>query len=180
MINSTIANRYATSLVQLGAEAGMIDGLREELGDIDALFSANPELAAVFSNPAVNHEQKKKIMRELVASCACCELVGNFLMLLVDKNRVLFLGQIVQAFGILADEHSGILRPIITSAFGLDDTQLASIRDILETRSAKKVLPRVVVDSSLLGGVVVQIGDTSYDSSVKQQLKQINDLVQKG
>jgi len=180
VINSTLAKRYALALVQLAAEADLVDSFRQELGDIDALFSANPQLPAVFADPAVSHEQKKNIMGELVASCACSELVGNFLLLLVDKNRVAFLGQIAQTYETLADEHSGILRPNITTAFGLDDAQLASIRETLEKKSAKKIIPRVTVDSSLLGGVVIQIGDTVYDSSVKTQLSRIQDQLQKG
>jgi F-type H+-transporting ATPase subunit delta len=180
VINSTLAKRYALSLVQLGAEAGLVDSFRQELGDIDALFSDNPVLPAVFADPAVSHEQKKSIMRELVSSCACSELVGNFLLLLVDKNRVAFLSQIAETYEALADDHSGILRPSITTAFGLDDAQLASIRETLEKKNAKKIIPRVTVDSTLLGGVVIQIGDTVYDSSVKTQLSRIQDQLQKG
>lgn len=180
MINSTIAKRYAKSLVQLGAEGDLVDRFREELGAIDGLFSANPEVSAAFASPSLSLDQKRKIMRELVASRACSELVTNFLMLLVDKNRVSFLGQIVQAYEILADEHTGILRPIITTAFSLDEGQLALIRAALEKKSQKRIIPRVTVDSGLLGGVVIQIGDTVYDSSVKTQLIRIQDLLEKG
>lgn len=180
MTNSTIARRYATALVQLGAESGQVDSFRAELADMCALFSDNPEIEAAFADPALNHEQKKSIMGELVALCSCSGLMGNFLLLLVDKNRVVFLRQIAQTFHDLADEHSGILRPTITTAFELDDAQLSSIREALERRSGKKVVPRVVVDDSLLGGVVVQIGDTVYDSSVRTQLERIQDQLQKG
>ncbi len=111
---------------------------------------------------------------------ACSELVGNFLLLLVDKNRVAFLGQIVQTYETLADEFSGVIRPVIKTAFALDDSQVAAIQSALEKKTGKKVIPQVIVDQSLLGGVVTQIGDTAYDSSVKTQLKRIQDILQKG
>ena len=180
MINSTIAKRYALSLVQIGAESGLVDTFRGELTDIAALFSANSELAAVFADPAVRHEQKKGIIRELLASCGCSELMGNFMKLLVDKNRIELLGEIIQAYEKLADEYSGILRPVITTAFDLDADQLAAIIRALEAKSAKRVAPRVTVDKSLLGGIVVQSGDTVYDSSVRTQLNRIQDQLQKG
>ncbi len=180
MINNTIARRYAKAMVQLGSEGGLVDSFREELAAVDRLFAGNAELRAAFGDPALTHEQKKLIMKELVAKLACSELVGNFLLLLVDKNRTAFLGQIVQAYEKLADEFSGVIRPIIRSAFPLDDSQVAAIQVALEKKSGKKVVPQVLVDASLLGGVVTQIGDTAYDSSVKTQLKRIQDILQKG
>ena len=180
MINNTLARRYAKALVQIGAEDGLIDRFREELGAIARIFNGNAELKSVFNNPAFTAEQKKEIMKELIAAAKCSQLVGNFLQLLVDKNRIAFLDQIVQTYETLADEHSGIIRPVIKTAFALEDGQVAAIQGALEKKSGKKVVPKVVVDQSLLGGVVTQIGDTAFDSSVKTQLKRIQDILQKG
>jgi F-type H+-transporting ATPase subunit delta len=66
VINNTLARRYAKALVQLGSEGGLIDLFRDELTAIDRLFSANPDLKALFSNPAFTAEQKKEIMKELI------------------------------------------------------------------------------------------------------------------
>jgi F-type H+-transporting ATPase subunit delta len=180
VINNTIARRYAKALVQLGSEGGLVDRFREELAGIDTLFAGNAELRAVFSNPAFTADQKKEIMQGLVEKSKCSELVGNFLLLLVDKNRVAFLDQIVHTYEKLADEHSGIIRPVIRTAFSLDDSQVASIQVALEKKSGKKVIPQVTVDKGLMGGLVTQIGDTAFDSSVKTQLKRIQDILQKG
>jgi F-type H+-transporting ATPase subunit delta len=180
VINNTIARRYAKALVQLGSEGGFIDRFRDELSAVDKMFAGSPELRSAFGDPALTLDQKKAIMKELVAKSACSELVGNFLMLLVDKNRTAFLGQIVQTYEKLADDFSGVIRPVIKSAFPLDDSQVTSIQQALEKKTGKKVVPQVQVDASLLGGVVTQIGDIAYDSSVKTQLKRIQDILQKG
>lgn len=180
MINNTIAKRYAKALVQLGSEGGFVDRFRVELADINKLFTSSAELRAAFANPAFTADQKKDIMQNLVTKSACSELVGNFLLLLVAKNRVAFLSQIVQTYEKLADEQSGVIRPIIKTAFALDDSQVVSIQAALEKKSGKKVVPQVTVDNSLMGGVVIQIGDTAFDSSVKTQLKRIQDILQKG
>ena len=180
MTNNTIARRYARALVQLGSEEGLVDQFRAELAVFEKLFSANPELRAAFADPAHTYQQKKAIMKDLIARVSASELAGNFLLLLVDKNRVAFLGQIVQAYQKLADEFSGVIRPVIKTAFALDDIQISSIKSALEKKTGKKVIPEVSVDPTLLGGVVTQIGDTAYDSSVKTQLKRIQDILQKG
>ncbi len=180
MINNTIARRYAKALVQLGAEGGMVDSFREELAAVDSLFAGHAELRAAFANPAFTAEQKKEIMKGLIARLNSSALVANFLLLLVDKSRTAFLSQIVHAYAILADDFSGVIRPVVKSAFILDDAQVVSIKTALEKQSGKKVIPQVVVDQTLIGGVVTQIGDTAFDSSVKTQLKRIKDILQKG
>jgi F-type H+-transporting ATPase subunit delta len=180
VINNTLARRYAKALVQIGSEDGLIDRFRDELSAIDRLFAGNSELRAAFGNPAFTADQKKEIMKELIAKSGCSELVGNFLLLLVDKNRVAFLDQIVHTYEQLADEQSGVIRPVIKTAFALDDSQISSIQSALEKKTGKRVVPQVSVDASLLGGVITQIGDTAFDSSVKTQLKRIQDILQKG
>lgn len=180
MINNAIARRYAKALVQLGSEKDLIDRFSQELKVVDGVFSGSAELRAAFGNPAFTADQKKQIMRDLIARMQCSELVANFLLLLVDKNRVACLSQIVETYETLADEQSGVIRPVITTAFALDDTQINAIKGALEQKTGKKVVPQVKVDQSLIGGVVTQIGDIAYDSSVKTQLARIHDILQKG
>lgn len=180
MNSATIAKRYALSLVQLGAEENQVDTFRKELTRIGDLFSSTPEIPAALADPALSRNRKQDLIRRLITACNCSPLISNFLQLVVDKSRTALLGQIIQTFHTLADEHSGILRPDITTAFALDDTQLAKVRNALEKTSTKHVIPRVTVDSTLLGGIVVRIGDTVYDSSIKTQLSRIQEHLQKG
>lgn len=180
MINNAIARRYAKALVQLGSENGLMDTFSRELQVVEGLIAGNAELRSAFGNPAYTAEQKKQIMRALIDRLQCSGLVANFLMLLVDKNRVACLSQIVEAYGRLADEQSGVIRPVVTTAFALDDTQVQAIKAALEQKTGKRVVPQVSVDQSLIGGVVTQIGDIAFDSSVKTHLSRIHDILQKG
>ncbi|MEI6306124.1 MAG: ATP synthase F1 subunit delta [Deltaproteobacteria bacterium] len=180
MINNTIAKRYAKALVQLGSEGAQIDSFREELAVIRGVFSTSAELRAVFTNPAITLVQKKGIMSGLIEKAKCTELVANFLLLLVEKNRVAFLDQIIQTYEKLADEQSGVIRPAIRTAFALSPDQIISIQQALEKKTGKKVVPNVTEDKTLLGGLVTLIGDIAFDSSVKTQLKRIQDILQKG
>lgn len=180
MTNNTIAKRYAKALVQIGSESAMIDTFRSELNSIYGIIRADGELQGFFSNPAFTAEQKKNIMKELVTRAGCCETVANFLLLLVDKNRQSLLGQIVLCYETLADDASGLIRPRVSTAFPLDDGQIGAIRTALENSTGRKAIPQVAVDPSLVGGVVVQIGDMVYDNSVRTQLKRIQDILEKG
>ena len=180
MINNTIAKRYAKALVQLGSEGAQMDIFRDELSVIRQLFSTSGELHAVFADPAITLLQKKEIMKGLMEKAKCSGLVANFLLLLVEKNRVAFLDQIIHTYEKLADEQSGVIRPVIRTAFALSTDQVVSIQQALEKKTGKKVVPQVTEDKTLLGGLVTQIGDIAFDSSVKTQLKRIQDILQKG
>ena len=180
MANTTIAKRYAMALVQIGSEDGQLDLLRDELAGIESVFTANSDLLAPFSNPSFTLLQRREIMNSLVKASACSVVFSNFLLLLVDKNRGALLTEIVRAFEGMADEQSGVIRPLVRSAMPLDDAQISSIRVAMEKWSNKNVLPKFELDPALIGGVVVQIGDTAFDSSVKTQLDRIQDILQKG
>jgi F-type H+-transporting ATPase subunit delta len=177
---NAIARRYAKALVQLGAEEGAVAGFHGELSGFDAVISAHGDLRAVFSDPAFGAEAKKNILQDLIGKLAVSKTVANFLLLLLDKNRLGLLGQITQSYGTLADELSGVVRPTLISALPLAEGQIAEIKGSLEKMTGKQVVLKMEVDPELIGGVVTKIGDQLFDGSVRTQLKRIEDTLQKG
>lgn len=180
MSASAIAQRYAKALVQLGAESGSVDTFNAELTRINETLDANRNLSALFGNPAYGADAKKEILRDVAAKLEISRTVGNFLQLLLDRNRMVCLPQIAASYAKLADELSGIVRPVVTSGMALADQQIADIRAALEKSTGKKVELTVQVDPSLIGGVVTKIGDRVFDGSIKTQLNRIQDILQKG
>ncbi|HWI41725.1 MAG TPA: ATP synthase F1 subunit delta [Verrucomicrobiae bacterium] len=180
MITNAISRRYAKALVQLGSAEGAIDRFRDELKRVETTLAENSELRAIFGSPAYRVETKREILKGILAKLSVSPTVSNFLLLLVDRNRIGFLPQIVAGYGVLADEFSGIIRPTLTSALPLDDSQVEAIRSSLEKTSGKKVLLSVKIDPSLIGGITTQIGDKVFDGSVRTQLQRIEDTLQKG
>jgi F-type H+-transporting ATPase subunit delta len=180
LITNTIARRYAKALVQLGTEESSVDTFNAELAALCAALRGNPELEAILGNPAYGIEAKKEILKDIVTAMSLSVTVGNFVQLLLDRNRLQFLPQIAESYGSFADELSGIIRPTLTSGLPLDDSQVEAIKEALATKTGRKVQLTVQVDPALIGGVVTQIGDMIYDGSVKTQLNRIEDILQKG
>jgi F-type H+-transporting ATPase subunit delta len=180
LITNAISRRYAKALVQLGAEEGAVDRFNGELAGFNALLSANPGVTAIFGSPAYGIQVKKEILGGLAEKLALSGTVANFLQLLLDRSRLNSLPQIVESFGVFADELSGVIRPTLTSGLPLDDGQVEGIKAALEKSTGKKVLLKVDVDPSLIGGVVTKIGDKVFDGSVRAQLDRIEDILQKG
>ncbi len=180
MSASAIARRYAKALVQLGAEEGAVERFHGELTSVEALFAANPALGAVFSNPAYGIEAKREILKDVNAKLAASTTIGNFLLLLLERGRLTALPQIVASFSALADDLSGVVRPVVPTAQPLADAQVAEIKSALEKNTGRKVVLTVEVDPALIGGIVTKIGDMVFDGSVKTQLTRIEDTLQKG
>lgn len=180
MITNAISRRYAKALVQLGAEEGAVSRFNEELANFAALLDANPSVSAIFSSPAYGIEAKKAILGDLIAKLGLSGTVANFLRLLLDRSRLALLPQIKESFGVFADELSGVIRPTLTSGMPLAEAQVADIKAALEKSTGKKVVLKVEVDPSLIGGVITKIGDKVFDGSVRTQLNKIEDILQKG
>jgi F-type H+-transporting ATPase subunit delta len=90
-----------------------------------------------------------------------------------DRNRLASLGDVVGAFGELADQELGRLRAKVTSAVPLDDASVAAIAERLSTTTKKQVIVERAVDPAILGGVVAQVGSLVYDGSLRTQLEDL-------
>jgi len=177
---NAIARRYAKALVQLAAEEGAVEKFHGELARVEALFVANPELGSLLSNPAYGIEAKLEILKDVAGKLTLSGTISNFLLLLQERSRMTCLPAIFASYNILADELSGVVRPLITSALPLGDAQIAEIKAALEKSTGKKVILKLEIDPSLIGGVVTKIGDKVLDGSVKTQLTRIEAILQKG
>ena len=180
MSTNAIAKRYAKALVQIGSEAGTVDGFTAELARFSTLLSDSRELAAVFGNPAYGIGPKKEILKELVAKLQVSPTVSNLLMLLLERGRLSVLPLISESYGAFADELAGVIRPTLSSGLALDAVQIEQIGQALAKSTGKTVKLKVEVDPSLIGGVVTKIGGKVFDGSVRTQLVRIQDILQKG
>lgn len=180
MISNAIARRYAKALVQLGVEEGAVERFGAELEQFASLLDSSADLCAVLKSPAYRIEAKREILGELLAKLKPSGTVASFLHVLLDRGRIGFIPQIAHSYGQFADELSGVIRPVVTSAFPMDDSQVEGMRNALARATGKKVELSVEVDPSLIGGVVARIGDRVFDGSVRTQLNRIQDILQKG
>jgi F-type H+-transporting ATPase subunit delta len=180
LITNAIARRYAKALVQLAIEEGGVEKFHAELTAFDAVLADNPELRSILTSPAYRIEAKRGMTQDLIARLALSATVTNFVLLVLEKNRLNYLPQIVVSYGMLADELSGVVRPTLTSAMPLDAGQVEEIKGTLAKYTGKKVILKVEVDPALIGGVVTRIGDMAFDGSLKTQLTRIGDILQKG
>jgi F-type H+-transporting ATPase subunit delta len=177
---NAIARRYAKALIQIAVGQGSVEQYYTELTVFSQALESSPEATALLSDPGIQVEVKRELVKVLVAKIGISKTIGDFLLLLLDKRRISLLSQIASSYRTFGDEEAGILRSTITSALPLTETQVTEMRSTLEKKTGKKIILDVATDPSLIGGVVTKIGDKVLDGSIRTQLAKIQDILQKG
>jgi F-type H+-transporting ATPase subunit delta len=173
MIVGTVARRYAKALFDLAVEAGKVEAWSQSLQSLKQAVEASDELRDVLVNPIYTREQRRAIGAKLVTALKLDPEPANLLYLLGDRNRLAYLGAIVDTFGALTDEKLGRLRAQVTSAAPLDPAAAQAIADKLARATRAQVILERSVDPDLLGGVVARVGSFTYDGSVRTQLEDL-------
>jgi F-type H+-transporting ATPase subunit delta len=174
---SDIAQRYSTALFEIAKEEENYEKYYEDLKRFSAVVQANPNLREVLFNPVFERDEKKAVVGEILQGIGMADLSANFLKLLVDKGRISILDEIVNAYQQLMDQVLNKARVSVKTAFPLSDDMAAQIKRTMENLTKKQVEMVIEQDPSLIGGIVVKVGDTLYDGSVKAQLNKIRELL---
>ncbi|HUQ22802.1 MAG TPA: ATP synthase F1 subunit delta [Gaiellaceae bacterium] len=160
---------YARSLFQAAKGAGRLDVVHEQLGDFAAAVGAVPELRQVLENPELDPQEKSAILGDIMGDAD--ELVHNFVLLVSEKGRAGEVEEIYRELDALVAAEQKRLIVELTTAYELSDQEAASILDKIEQASGRTVEATRKVDSSLIGGIVLQAGSLRVDASVKGRLE---------
>lgn len=172
MMGSMVARRYALALFQLVKEQGLIDTVEEELRVVKEVFFVNEDFRAVLESPKISREKKKEILSSAFASVN--PLVLNTLMLLADRHRENEIMDVAIEFSELANEARGIEAANVYSVRPLTDDERTALSVSFAKKIGKKSLQiENIVDSDLLGGIKVRIGNRIFDGSLRGKLDRL-------
>jgi F-type H+-transporting ATPase subunit delta len=167
---SVAANRYARALMDVlypeKAEAGL-----EQLQRFAKLLDEQPDARRLLENPTMAGDRRTTLLQKFGSTLGFEKRIVNFIGILVDKNRLAQLDEIIDAYRKLLDDRMGIVLAQVTAARPLDAVQQKELATKLAQRTGKQIRMEVAVDASLIGGVVAQVGSTIYDGSVRTQLE---------
>ena len=173
MRESTVAERYAIALLDIGIEKGIFENLATELNRIVDLFNQSSDLHRVFTHPRFNADARKKVLGKLLERLSVCPTIRNFTFLLVDRNRILSLPAILESYQSLVDRHLGRVRAEVVVARKLNPVDEQRLVKALKALSNRDVLIEETVDPSILGGLIARVGGRVYDGSLKTRLASI-------
>ncbi|MGM9533259.1 F0F1 ATP synthase subunit delta [Intestinibacter sp.] len=169
-----IANRYAEALFQIGEEENKIDRLYNELKEVSSLITTNKELNNVMKSPLVSKSEKIQLVDALFAGKVDNDL-KNFFKVLIEKGRINSLKAIETTYKELLNEKNNILEGYVISAVPMSDVKIKELEGELSKKYNKNVTLENKVDKSVLGGVLVRLGNTEIDGTIKTRLDGLKD-----
>jgi F-type H+-transporting ATPase subunit delta len=172
-----IARVYARSLFEVAQEHDKLDEVREQLGQFASALQDNRELQVFFFSPYFSTEEKKEGLGKLLDGAD--DAVLNFLELLVEKHRTPAIFRIRNAFETLWERENKLLPVEITSAIELDDEIARRIGDQIGEQTGQRVELTKTVDPDILGGLVLRVGNSILDASIRNRLDNLRKSVAK-
>ena len=173
-----LAQVYARSLFEVAREHAKLDVLREQLAQFADALDANRQLAMFFFSPYFSSEEKQQALERAIEGAE--ETLLNFLKVLIENHRMPVIFRIRQEYQRLWDEENRTLPVEVTSAIALDQTTTESLARTIGERAGRKVTLEARVDPDILGGIVVRVGNSILDASIRNRLEQLRRHVAQG
>lgn len=175
-----VARRYAKALIVIGKEDGNAEFYKNELHDFASLVEGNTALAQAILNPLYAKEGRRKVLVSVIEKAGFSQIMSAFVLLLFDKGRIQFLGDIDRAYSKLFDELKNIARASVYAASDLSAEALSKIQAGLVKKTGREVIVEFHKEPELIGGIITKIGDLVLDGSVKTQLRNLRESIKRG
>ncbi len=165
-----IASAYAEAVLDLAAKNAEEDKVLSELQLINVVFASDKDMHVVINHPAIRANQKKEVLKTVFGG-KISVLTDNLINLLADKRRLDLLPFIESGYRELLNQRKNIVSALLTCSEPMADNNIANIKAQLTEHLGKRLELEVKVDPTLIGGVVLRLGDQVIDGSLKGRLK---------
>jgi len=170
-----IAQVYAQALFDVAKANGLLDVVREQLGQFVDALSSDRTVAIFFFSPYFSTEDKKDGLRRAISGAD--PVFMNFLELLVERHRMPAIHRIRVRFEELWEEEMQLLPVEVTSAVQLDEATVANVGARIGQQTGRQVELSSNVDPEILGGIVLRVGNFILDASIRSRLNQLRKQV---
>lgn len=167
---SGVAERYASSLYELAAQAKSVDAVAKDLDRFQALIDGSADLQRLVKSPVFSAEDQSRAITALIGKAGISGLAGNFLQVVARNRRLFAVPAIVRSYHETVARERGEVTADVTTAHALSAAQEKELKVALSGVTGKTVTLDVTVDSSLLGGLIVKIGSRQVDTSLRTKL----------
>lgn len=166
-----LAQVYGRSLFQVAREHGKLDELREQLGQLADALQGDRQLAVFFFSPYFSTAEKQDGLERMLDGAD--EHLLRFLKLLIENHRMPVIFRIRREYDRLWEEQNRLLPVVLTSAVPLDEQTTSNLAAQIGERTGRTVKLTTHVEPDIIGGIVVQVGNSILDASIRNRLEQL-------
>ena len=177
--SNTSANRYSLALYELAEQSNLLSKKETNSVSILNLIGTSVDFNNLIKDPTVSRNELINAINKIFDYLEIENLLKNFTNFLVIKRRFFFIEQILNNFIEICSEKRGELKTEIKSAKNLSNDEISKIKDELSKHFTSKIKIDYKYDESLIGGLIVQVGSTMIDTSIKNKLQQIENKMMK-
>lgn len=179
MKTGAAARRYAKAVFSIGVESGEFERIGQEIAGVVSAMELDATMKDILTNPLYDATVRKGIIAGLSDKKTFTPTTKNFLLLLVDKDRISLLPEISRQYQELSDEKAGRMKATIVTASKVSEAIVKELTSSLERNTGKKVFLSYKVEPALVGGIVLKVGDIVYDGSIRTQIHKLKDNIRK-
>jgi F-type H+-transporting ATPase subunit delta len=169
-IQASLSGRYASALFDLACESKAIEKVEASLTTLESAMAQSDDLRRLVASPLIARGAAANAIKAVGAELKLDGLTTNFLGVLASNRRLSQLGKVIASFRYLAANHRGEASATVTTAYGLTDAQVTTLKAKLKARVGRDVAVTLKTDPAILGGLIVKIGSQLIDSSIRTKL----------
>jgi len=173
-----IAQVYARSLFEVAKQQDKLDDIRDQLGEFADAVEADRALTTFFFSPYFSTDEKKEGLHKAVTGAE--PILMNFFELLLEKHRMPAIYRIRRVYENMWREEHKLLTVHVTSAVELDEKLVKSLGDRISEQTGRQVDLTAKVEPDILGGIVLRVGNSILDASIRNRLEQLRRQVARG
>ncbi|XP_034087034.1 ATP synthase subunit O, mitochondrial [Gymnodraco acuticeps] len=173
-----VEGRYATALFSAASKQNILDQVEQELGKVSSLIK-DPKVSSIVMNPHVKRSFKQKTFQDGLAKSKVSPITFNLINVLADNGRLTITADVIAAYGKMMSAHRGEVSCTVTTAQPLDAASLADLKVALKgfLQKHESIKLETKLDSTILGGMIVSIGDKYVDMSTKTKILKLTKLI---
>ena len=171
--SETSAGRYSLALYELAMDTNSLSEIENHSSLIIELIAKSEDFIFLVKNPTISKEDQLSVLRKISEKYKLNELLTKFLSFLVSKRRFFYVDKIMKSFIETCSIKRGELKAELTSAKDLSENEVNNIKEELTKNFSSKIKLNYKHNPSLIGGLIVQVGSTMVDTSIKNKLQQI-------
>lgn len=171
-----VGKRYASSLFEVALELKKIDNFHSQLEFIREVFTSEEKLLAILEHPRISRGEKRSLIENIFKANVSKEIL-NFLFIIIDKRREDSLMDIIKEYNNIFKEYKGIVDIEAVTAVPMGEESKNRLKLVLKNKFHKEINLSNRVDPSIIGGVLLKMDEKVIDSSLKNQLKEMESLI---
>ena len=169
----TSSERYSLALYELASEKNVLSQVEDQSSSILNLILSSKEFSNLIKDPTNNKDDLLKVINSISDNNKFETLLRNFLSFLINNRRFFYVEKILKSFIEICSQKRGELKAELKSAKELSNDEISKITDELTKNFSSKIRLNYKYDESLIGGLVVKVGSTMVDTSIKNKLQSI-------